>query len=136
MGSTGYVAIFSGSPLTAWMGRYQELHGDREVSMHAHFYEHIKQVPRLEAIMQWYEISTDPPRTGMRSYQWLLYQVELLTIRDREKCANSESESTLNSRDRQARLTGGINEGGGGGRRASATAATAHRLGSPTDKTA
>eukprot|EP00959_Pyramimonas_sp_CCMP1952_P450936 9441298-Pyramimonas_sp.AAC.1 len=86
--------------------------------------------------MQWYELSTDPPGTGMRTYQWLLLQVESLMMRDREQWAISEHESTLNSRDRQARLTGGKNEGGGGGRRASATAATVHRLGMPTDKLA
>eukprot|EP00959_Pyramimonas_sp_CCMP1952_P282156 5897615-Pyramimonas_sp.AAC.1 len=74
--------------------------------------------------MQWYELSTDPPGTGMCSY------------RDREKWAISEHESTLDSRSRQARLTGGMNEGGGGGRRISAMAAMLHRVGLPTDKTA
>eukprot|EP00959_Pyramimonas_sp_CCMP1952_P038203 799462-Pyramimonas_sp.AAC.1 len=54
----------------------------------------------------------------------------------REQWAISEHESTLYSRSRQARLTGGTKEGGGGGRRASAMAATVHRLGPPTDKLA
>eukprot|EP00959_Pyramimonas_sp_CCMP1952_P215222 4503209-Pyramimonas_sp.AAC.1 len=59
------------------MDRNQELYGARgpsdelKASIHAHCYEQIKQVPRLEVIMQWYELSTDPPGTGMRSYQWL-----------------------------------------------------------------
>eukprot|EP00959_Pyramimonas_sp_CCMP1952_P322188 6741808-Pyramimonas_sp.AAC.1 len=72
------------------MERYQELYGAREpsdemkASMHAHFYEQIRQVPRLDYAMQWHELSTDLPVTGMRSYQWLLYQVESLMIRDRE----------------------------------------------------
>eukprot|EP00959_Pyramimonas_sp_CCMP1952_P187375 3918104-Pyramimonas_sp.AAC.1 len=57
-------------------------------------------------------------------------------MRDREKWATSEHESTLNSRNGQRLLIGGTNEGGGGGRRASAMAATAHQLGPPTDKTA
>eukprot|EP00959_Pyramimonas_sp_CCMP1952_P132821 2776701-Pyramimonas_sp.AAC.1 len=47
-----------------------------------------------------------------------------------------ERESTLNSRHRQARLTGGKIEGGGGGKRASATAATVHPIGLPADKLA
>eukprot|EP00959_Pyramimonas_sp_CCMP1952_P320860 6714482-Pyramimonas_sp.AAC.1 len=105
-------------------------------SMRANFYEQIRQVPRLEHAMQWYELSTDPPGTGMRSYQWFLHQVESLMMHDREKWAISERESTLNPRRRQDRLAGGMNEGGGGGRRASAMAATAHRLGLRTDKTA
>eukprot|EP00959_Pyramimonas_sp_CCMP1952_P003010 62217-Pyramimonas_sp.AAC.1 len=87
------------------MERYQELYGAREpsdemkASVHAHFYEHIRQVPR-------------------------------------EQCAISEHESTLDSRNRQARLTGGMNEGGGGRRSASAMAAAAYRLGLPGDKLA
>eukprot|EP00959_Pyramimonas_sp_CCMP1952_P035025 733287-Pyramimonas_sp.AAC.1 len=41
-----------------WMERHQELHGAREpsdemkVSIHAHFYEQIRQGPRLEYAMQ------------------------------------------------------------------------------------
>eukprot|EP00959_Pyramimonas_sp_CCMP1952_P040653 850001-Pyramimonas_sp.AAC.1 len=50
--------------------------------------------------------------------------VESLMMRDREQWAFSEHESTLNSRNRQAHLTGEKSEGGGGGRRASAMAAT------------
>eukprot|EP00959_Pyramimonas_sp_CCMP1952_P425790 8918566-Pyramimonas_sp.AAC.1 len=63
-----------------WMRRYQELYSAREpsdemkASLHAHFYEQIRQVPRLEYAMQWYEFSTDPPGTGMRIYQWLQLQ--------------------------------------------------------------
>eukprot|EP00959_Pyramimonas_sp_CCMP1952_P328520 6877639-Pyramimonas_sp.AAC.1 len=62
------------------MERCQELYGAREpsvemkASMHAHFYEQSRQVPRLEYAMQWYELSTDPPGTGMRTYQWLILQ--------------------------------------------------------------
>eukprot|EP00959_Pyramimonas_sp_CCMP1952_P234059 4891051-Pyramimonas_sp.AAC.1 len=124
------------------MERYQDLYGAREpsdemkASMHAHFYEQIRQVPRLEYAMQWYELSTDPLGTEMRTYQWLLLQGESLRMQDREQRAISEHESTLNSRNRQARLTGEANEGGGGGRRASAMAATVHRLGLPADKLA
>eukprot|EP00959_Pyramimonas_sp_CCMP1952_P247711 5178466-Pyramimonas_sp.AAC.1 len=43
-------------------------------------------------------------------------------------------EPTLNSRNRQARLSGGKVEGGGGGRRAPAMAATIQRLGLPADR--
>eukprot|EP00959_Pyramimonas_sp_CCMP1952_P123886 2589951-Pyramimonas_sp.AAC.1 len=57
-------------------------------------------------------------------------------MRDREQRAISGHESTLNSRNSQARLTGGENMGGGGGKSASAMAATVHRLGLPTDKLA
>eukprot|EP00959_Pyramimonas_sp_CCMP1952_P081417 1700983-Pyramimonas_sp.AAC.1 len=62
------------------MERYRDLRGAREpsgemkASMHAHFYEQVKQVPRLEGVMQWYEVSTDPHGTGMHSYQWLAWQ--------------------------------------------------------------
>eukprot|EP00959_Pyramimonas_sp_CCMP1952_P335178 7018355-Pyramimonas_sp.AAC.1 len=79
-----------------WMERYQELYGAREpsdemkASMHAQFYEQIRQVPRLQSAMQWYELSTDPPGTGMRAYQWLLLQDESLMVRDREQWAISE----------------------------------------------
>eukprot|EP00959_Pyramimonas_sp_CCMP1952_P442018 9253199-Pyramimonas_sp.AAC.1 len=58
------------------MERHQELYGAREpsdemkASIHAHFYEQIKELPRLEAIVQWYELSTTPPGTGMRSCPW------------------------------------------------------------------
>eukprot|EP00959_Pyramimonas_sp_CCMP1952_P273443 5715574-Pyramimonas_sp.AAC.1 len=69
------------------MERHQELYGAREPSdarmapIHAHFYEQVNQVPRLDGITQWCEILADPPGTGMRSYQWLLWQVELLMMR-------------------------------------------------------
>eukprot|EP00959_Pyramimonas_sp_CCMP1952_P181297 3790828-Pyramimonas_sp.AAC.1 len=125
-----------------WMERYRALYGAREpsdemnASIHAHLHDQMRQVSRLEYAMQWYELSTDPPGTGMRTYQWLLLQVESLMLRVREQWAISQHEPTLNSRNRQARLTGGTNEGGGGGKRASAMAATVHRLGLPTDKTA
>eukprot|EP00959_Pyramimonas_sp_CCMP1952_P451192 9446370-Pyramimonas_sp.AAC.1 len=62
------------------MERYQDLHGAREpsdemkASVHAHFYEKIRQAPRLEYAMQRCEFSTDPPGTRMRTYQWLLLQ--------------------------------------------------------------
>eukprot|EP00959_Pyramimonas_sp_CCMP1952_P307226 6430296-Pyramimonas_sp.AAC.1 len=98
------------------MERYQELYGAREpsdemkASIRAHFYEQIRQVPRREYAMQWYELSTDPPGTGIITYQWILLQVEYLMMRGREQWAISEHESTLNSRNRQARLTGGKNE--------------------------
>eukprot|EP00959_Pyramimonas_sp_CCMP1952_P152791 3196729-Pyramimonas_sp.AAC.1 len=124
------------------MERHQEFHGAREpsdemkASMHAHFYELIRQAPRLEHATQWYELSKDPPGTGVRIYQWLLLQVESLMMRGREQWAISAYESTLHSRSRQARLTGGSNEGVGGGKRASAMAATVHRFGLPTDKSA
>eukprot|EP00959_Pyramimonas_sp_CCMP1952_P312251 6535266-Pyramimonas_sp.AAC.1 len=105
------------------MKRYQELYGAREPSdemkdsMHAHFHEQIRQVLRLQSAMQWYELSTDPPSTGMRTYQCLLLQVVSLIMRDREQWAISEHESTLNSRNRQARPTGGKHEGSGGGKK-------------------
>eukprot|EP00959_Pyramimonas_sp_CCMP1952_P021645 456541-Pyramimonas_sp.AAC.1 len=57
-------------------------------------------------------------------------------MRDREQWANSEHESTLNFRSRQSCLSGGKNEGGGGGKRVSAMAATIQRLGLPADKLA
>eukprot|EP00959_Pyramimonas_sp_CCMP1952_P359460 7526775-Pyramimonas_sp.AAC.1 len=125
------------------MERHQELHGTREppdemkASIHAHLYEQVRQVPRLEGIMQLYEVSTDRHGRGMRSYEWLVWQIELSMMRDREKWAISEHGSALNSSNRQARLGGGGNgEGGGGGRRASATVATVDRPGLPTYKTA
>eukprot|EP00959_Pyramimonas_sp_CCMP1952_P151932 3178948-Pyramimonas_sp.AAC.1 len=97
-----------------------------KASIHARFYEQVKHVPRLEVIMQRHGISTDHPGTEMRSSPYLLWQVDLLAMRSRGKFAILEHESTLNSRSRQARLTGGMNEGGGGGRRASAMAARMH----------
>eukprot|EP00959_Pyramimonas_sp_CCMP1952_P260794 5453184-Pyramimonas_sp.AAC.1 len=72
-----------------------------KASIDAHFYEQIRQVPRFQYAMQWYELSTGPPGTGMRTHHWLLLQVEYLMMRDREQWANSEHESTLNSRSRQ-----------------------------------
>eukprot|EP00959_Pyramimonas_sp_CCMP1952_P216684 4531661-Pyramimonas_sp.AAC.1 len=102
------------------MGRYQELHGAREPS------DEMKPFDTC-AFLQ-----ASSPATGMRSYQWPLYQVESLMMRDREKWAISEQESTLNSRNRQARLAGGVSEGAGGGRRSSAMAATTRMLGLPT----
>eukprot|EP00959_Pyramimonas_sp_CCMP1952_P444495 9306788-Pyramimonas_sp.AAC.1 len=118
------------------------MHGAREpsddtkASTHAHFYEQIRQVLRLQSDMQWHELSADSPGTGMRTSQWLLLQVESLMMRDREQRAISERESTLTCRNRQARLTGGNSEGGGDARRASAMAATIQRLGMPTDQLA
>eukprot|EP00959_Pyramimonas_sp_CCMP1952_P075239 1572386-Pyramimonas_sp.AAC.1 len=61
-----------------------------KASIHAHFYKHIRQVPRLECATQWYEWSTDAPGTGMRTYQWLFLQVESLAMRGREQWAMSE----------------------------------------------
>eukprot|EP00959_Pyramimonas_sp_CCMP1952_P009538 199136-Pyramimonas_sp.AAC.1 len=98
------------------MERCQELYGAREpsdgmkASIHAHLCEQIRQVPRLEYAMQWYELSTGAPGTGMRTHQRLLLQFESLMMRGREQWAISEHESTFNSRDRQARLAGGTNE--------------------------
>eukprot|EP00959_Pyramimonas_sp_CCMP1952_P118878 2485328-Pyramimonas_sp.AAC.1 len=71
------------------MERYQDLYGARELSdemkasVHAEFYEQIRQVPMLEHAMQWYGLSTDPPGAGMRIYKWLLLQVESLVMRGR-----------------------------------------------------
>eukprot|EP00959_Pyramimonas_sp_CCMP1952_P317710 6649535-Pyramimonas_sp.AAC.1 len=62
------------------MERYQKKYGARgpsdeiKASIHAHFYEQIRQVPRLEYAAQWYELPADPLGTGMRAYQWLLLQ--------------------------------------------------------------
>eukprot|EP00959_Pyramimonas_sp_CCMP1952_P042474 888110-Pyramimonas_sp.AAC.1 len=62
------------------MERHQELYGAREpaeemkASMRAHLHEQIRQAPRLHYVMQWYDLSTDPPGAGMRTYQWLLLQ--------------------------------------------------------------
>eukprot|EP00959_Pyramimonas_sp_CCMP1952_P101799 2129534-Pyramimonas_sp.AAC.1 len=62
------------------MEQYQELRGAREpsdemkASVYAHFYEQMRQVPRLPSVMQWYELSSETPGTGMSTYQWLLLQ--------------------------------------------------------------
>eukprot|EP00959_Pyramimonas_sp_CCMP1952_P192694 4029145-Pyramimonas_sp.AAC.1 len=63
--------------------------------MRAHFHEQIRQAPRLHYVMQWYDLSTDPPGTGMRTYPWLLLQVGSLMMRDREQWAISEHESAF-----------------------------------------
>eukprot|EP00959_Pyramimonas_sp_CCMP1952_P306786 6420772-Pyramimonas_sp.AAC.1 len=62
------------------MERFQDLCGAREpsdqmkTSINAHFHEQSRQVPRLEYALQWYELSTDAPGTGMRTYHWLWLQ--------------------------------------------------------------
>eukprot|EP00959_Pyramimonas_sp_CCMP1952_P111170 2325595-Pyramimonas_sp.AAC.1 len=81
------------------MERHQELRGAREASdqmkspMLPHRYEQIRLAPRPMYAMQWHELSTEPPGTGMRTYQWLLLQVESLMMRDRGQWAISEHES-------------------------------------------
>eukprot|EP00959_Pyramimonas_sp_CCMP1952_P319306 6681514-Pyramimonas_sp.AAC.1 len=73
--------------------------------MRALFYEQIRQAPKRHSVMQWYDLSTDPPGTGMRTHRRLLLQIESLMMRDREQWAISERESTLDSRNRRARLS-------------------------------
>ena len=81
-------------------------------------------------------MSTDKQGTGMRSYEWLLFQVENLMMRDHDSWAIAQKESTLNSRGRQYRLTGGGGggvKGGGKGKHNAAAAQVQARLCLSTD---
>ena len=114
-----------------WMDVYQELYGARAPSdemraaIHTHFYEQLSCVPKLSQIIGWYNMSCDKTGHGMRSYEWLLFQVENLMMRDHDTWAIAQKESTLNSRGRHYRLTGGGGGGGKGGGKGNPKAAPA-----------
>ena len=103
-----------------WMEVYQELYGARPPSdemraaIHTHFYEQLRCVPKLSQIIGWYDMCADKTGTGMRTYEWLLFQVENLMMRDHDTWAIAQKESTLNSRGRAARYAGGGTGGGKG----------------------
>eukprot|EP00959_Pyramimonas_sp_CCMP1952_P431409 9035308-Pyramimonas_sp.AAC.1 len=71
---------------------------------------------------------------GVKTYEWLMEQIEGMMLRDKEAWNSSAHESTLSQRARQAGLGGG---GGNDNRRnaggKAAPAEVTSKLGKPTD---
>eukprot|EP00959_Pyramimonas_sp_CCMP1952_P179866 3761049-Pyramimonas_sp.AAC.1 len=80
-------------------------------------------------------MSKDRLGTGVKSYEWLMNEIESLMLRDREEWHINVHESTLNQRARQARLGGSGSNNNDSRRNAigkAALAEVAARLGKPT----
>eukprot|EP00959_Pyramimonas_sp_CCMP1952_P179171 3745624-Pyramimonas_sp.AAC.1 len=103
-------------------------------SIHAHFIEQSRTPNKLNFVCQLYDLSKDRMGQGVKTYEWLMEQIEGMMLRDAEEWNISVHESTLNQRARQARLGGG---GGNGNRRnaggKAAPAEVAAKLRKPTD---
>eukprot|EP00959_Pyramimonas_sp_CCMP1952_P025932 544458-Pyramimonas_sp.AAC.1 len=83
-----------------------------------------------------YDMSKYRLGTGVKSYEWLMSEIESLMLRDKEERNINVHESTLNQRAQQARLGGGGNNNNDNRRNASGKAAPAEataRFGKPTD---
>eukprot|EP00959_Pyramimonas_sp_CCMP1952_P123622 2584371-Pyramimonas_sp.AAC.1 len=73
-------------------------------SIHAHFIEQCRKPKKLDFVYQILDLSRDKLGEGVRSYKWLISQIEAMLLRDKEEWNISMREGTLNQRARQARL--------------------------------
>eukprot|EP00959_Pyramimonas_sp_CCMP1952_P230351 4815870-Pyramimonas_sp.AAC.1 len=76
------------------------------------------------------------PGTGMRTSEWLIAQIEMMMLREKEEWNIDLHEGTVNQRARQMRLGGGGGNGNGNRRGLHGKAAAAEaaaRLGKSTD---
>eukprot|EP00959_Pyramimonas_sp_CCMP1952_P238097 4975829-Pyramimonas_sp.AAC.1 len=93
-----------------WTDVYQQLYGVRpqydemRASIHAHFIEQCRKPKKLDVVCQIYDLSGDKLGEGVRSHEWLIFQIEAMMLRDKEGWNISMHEGTLNQRARQARL--------------------------------
>ena len=53
------------------------------VSIRKHFYQQMRKVPKMRPILEWYDLSVDQVGEGMRTYEWLLLQLQKLMDRER-----------------------------------------------------
>ena len=89
-----------------WMKVYLELYGVRppsdemRASIHAHFLEQCRKPSKLEQVMGFYDMSDDEVGTGMKTYEWLIGQIERLMLMEKEEFNIGRHESTLNQRGR------------------------------------
>eukprot|EP00959_Pyramimonas_sp_CCMP1952_P221811 4637341-Pyramimonas_sp.AAC.1 len=69
---------------------YQQLYGVRppsdemRASIHAHFIEQCRKPKKLDFVCQVYDLSRDKLGEGVRSYEWLMAQIEGVMLRDKE----------------------------------------------------
>eukprot|EP00959_Pyramimonas_sp_CCMP1952_P317161 6637970-Pyramimonas_sp.AAC.1 len=75
-------------------------------SIHAHFIEQRRRPKKLAFACQIYDMSKYRWGTGVKSYEWLMNEIESLMLRDKEEWSINVHESTLNQRARQARFGG------------------------------
>eukprot|EP00959_Pyramimonas_sp_CCMP1952_P011348 238265-Pyramimonas_sp.AAC.1 len=80
-------------------------------STHAHFIEQCRKPKKFELICQLYDLSTDKPGEGVKTYEWLITQIEWMMLREKEEWNINLHEGTLNQRARQTRLGGGGGNG-------------------------
>eukprot|EP00959_Pyramimonas_sp_CCMP1952_P043619 911817-Pyramimonas_sp.AAC.1 len=73
-------------------------------SIHAYFIEQRRKPKKLDFVYQLYDLSRGKLGSGVRSYEWLMPQIEAMMLRDKEDWNISMHEGTLNQRARQARL--------------------------------
>eukprot|EP00959_Pyramimonas_sp_CCMP1952_P210020 4394314-Pyramimonas_sp.AAC.1 len=111
------------------------LSDEMRASIHAHFIEQCRKPKKLEFVRQLYDLPKDKLGEGVKSYEWLMEQIEGMMLRDKEEWNISVHESILNQRARQTRLGGGGSNGYDNRRNANGIAAPAEvaaRLGKPT----
>eukprot|EP00959_Pyramimonas_sp_CCMP1952_P297207 6217815-Pyramimonas_sp.AAC.1 len=53
-------------------------------SIHAHFLEQRRKPEKLNMVCPFYDMSSDKPGTGMRTYEWLIAHIEMLMLREKE----------------------------------------------------
>eukprot|EP00959_Pyramimonas_sp_CCMP1952_P026894 564654-Pyramimonas_sp.AAC.1 len=105
-------------------------------SIHAHFIEQCRNPKKFDFVCQIYDLSRDKLGQGVKTYEWLMEQIEAMMLRDKEEWNISVHESTLNHRARQTRLGGGGSNCYDNRRNANGKAAPAEvaaRLGEPMD---
>eukprot|EP00959_Pyramimonas_sp_CCMP1952_P153532 3212317-Pyramimonas_sp.AAC.1 len=54
-------------------------------SIHAHFLEKCRKPKKLDMTCQFYDMSSGKPGTGMRTYEWLITQIEMMMLREKEE---------------------------------------------------
>eukprot|EP00959_Pyramimonas_sp_CCMP1952_P031413 658780-Pyramimonas_sp.AAC.1 len=71
-------------------------------SIHAHFIEQCRKPSTLHFACQLYDMSKDKMGHGVKTYEWLMEQIEGMMLRYKEEWNISVHESTLSQRARQA----------------------------------
>ena len=91
-------------------------------SIHAHFLEQCRKPNKLKPAMSFHDMSSDKSGTGMKSYEWLVGQIEKLMMMEKEEFNIERHESTLNQRGRGWGGSPPGQAGGDGGRQNGAPA--------------
>eukprot|EP00959_Pyramimonas_sp_CCMP1952_P025392 532580-Pyramimonas_sp.AAC.1 len=74
-----------------WTDVHQQLYGVRppsdemRASIHPLFLEQCRKPTKLSMICQFFDLSSDKPGTGMRTYEWLIAQIEMMMLREKEQ---------------------------------------------------